>query len=60
MRPAFSIASALPTASWNLRILAEQTGPAARRLAAGQLDQRVDSRARDPGDHGAVVGPDPG
>ena len=44
----------------HLRILAEQTGPAARRLVAGELDQRVDAGPSDAGDHGAVVGPDPG
>ena len=44
----------------NLRILAEPPGPAARRLLAGQLDQRVDAGPGDSGDHGAVVGPDPG
>src|SRR2546430_1381049 len=44
----------------DLRILAEQTGPATRRLPAGELDQRVDAGPRDAGDHGAVVRPDPG
>src|SRR5262245_34170482 len=44
----------------NLGILTEQTGPATRRLLAGQLDQRIDASPRDAGDHGAVVGPDPG
>src|SRR2546428_3655682 len=44
----------------DLGILAQQTGPATRRLPAGQLDQRVDAGPRDAGDHGAVVGPDPG
>src|SRR2546428_612842 len=44
----------------DLWILAEPSGPAARRLLAGQLDQRVDARPGDSGDHGAVVGPDPG
>src|SRR5437899_4807786 len=44
----------------NLRVLAEPTGPAARCLRAGQLDQRVDPGPGDSGDHGAVVGPDPG
>src|SRR5881628_1245702 len=43
----------------NLWALAEPTGPAARRLLAGQLDQRIDARQGDAGDHGAVVGPDP-
>src|SRR5262249_18345228 len=38
----------------------EQTGPATRRLPAGQLDQRVDASPSDASDHGAVVGSDPG
>src|SRR4029453_1560357 len=44
----------------DLRIVAEPSGPAARRLLAGQLDERIDAGAGDAGDHGAVVGPDPG
>src|SRR3989454_10683408 len=44
----------------NLRVLAEATGSAARRLLAGQLDQRVDAGPGDAGDHGAVAGTDPG
>src|SRR5712691_5439361 len=44
----------------DLGILAEQTGPATRRLPAGQLDQRVDAGPSDAGDHGAVMGSDPG
>src|SRR5271170_6048333 len=52
--------SARPTASLHLRVLAQQrTGAAARRLAAGEIDQRVDAGTRDTGDHGAVVRPDP-
>src|SRR5262249_13320583 len=43
----------------DLRVLAEQTGPPARDLPAGQLDQRVDAGPGDPGDHRRVVGPDP-
>src|SRR5215471_17998756 len=44
----------------DLGILTEQTGPATRRLPTGQLDQRVDAGPRDAGNHGAVVGTDPG
>src|SRR6185503_17568196 len=47
----------------NLGVLAQATGAgatAARRLSAGELDQRLDARSRDAGDHGAVVRPDPG
>src|SRR5919106_4397979 len=44
----------------DLGILAEQTGPATRCLPAGELDQCVDAGPRDAGDHGAVVGADPG
>src|SRR5260370_37806202 len=44
----------------SLRILAETAGPAARRLLPGQLDQRVDAGPGNSGDHGTVVGPDPG
>ena len=44
----------------HLRIVAQPAGAAARRLLAGQLDQRVDAGARQPGDHRAVVRPDPG
>src|SRR5215831_18525377 len=44
----------------DLRVLAEQAGrAAARRLAAGKLDQRVDAGACDTGNHRAVVWPDP-
>src|SRR5262245_30545519 len=49
-----------PNGVLHLGKFAEQTGPATRRLPAGQLDQRVDAGPRDAGDHGAVVGPDPG
>src|SRR2546422_10090336 len=41
-----------------LGTLAEPSGPPARRLLAGQLDQCVDTSSRDSGDHGAVVGPE--
>src|SRR5205814_1411442 len=43
----------------NLWTVAESTGPAARRLRARELDERIDARPGDAGDHGAVMRPDP-
>src|SRR5204862_1207206 len=49
-----------PDSVLHLRAVAEQPGRAAARLLApGQLDQRIDAGARDAGDDGAVVRPDP-
>src|SRR5439155_18023013 len=44
----------------NLRVVAEASAPAARRLLAGQFDQRVDPSPRDAGDDGTVMRSDPG
>src|SRR5262249_53929629 len=44
----------------HLRVVAKQAGrPAARLLAASQLDQRIDAGAGDAGNYGAVVRADP-
>src|SRR5258708_8689322 len=49
-----------PDGVLQLRIVEQAAGAAARRLLAGELDERVDAGARQPGDHRALVRPDPG
>ena len=44
----------------HLRLVAQPARAAARRLVGGKLDERVDAGARQPGDHRALVRPDPG